>query len=138
MKKTATQIACVASVLCLIFVLCTTIKAEDAITLKVTPTVYGASKGGTQSTIFIRITPNPKNRKLTLEWDSDTGDYGSSEMELDGENAPKVIDSKAGFGSHVVFYSGNYVVKVMLTRSDGQTFLAQQTVSDLIADQEAR
>ena len=130
MKKTATAIATV--VLVLFF--STNVTTEENVSLKVSPEIYvGGKKGGTPINVIIRITPHPDNRKINMEWESDSGNYGSSEMDLDGEDAPRIIDARSGsgFGRGVVFYDGNYTVRVTLTRSNNQKVRAVQTIKDM-------
>jgi hypothetical protein len=93
--------------------------ASEKLTLRVTPNVSSAP-----STVTVRayVTPDPKNRTLTVEADSGSF-YRSSEIQLDGDKAPTLTEFRLAS-----LPSGEYTVTAMLKNDVGTEIMERRTV----------
>lgn len=120
MKKTVMQIAVVAVVV--LSTIATVMSAEEAVTISVDRTriVAASTYSRTPISVIIRIKPNPDNRNLIFEYDAEDGDYSRKDIQLEGENSPKIFnlsDSRYFGTSGVQLPPGHYTLKATLEQA---------------------
>ena len=138
MRKIATIFVVTLIVLCIT----RSVSAQDqkAVTITADPInrVVSSPRERVNIRVIIRIEPNRNNRNLIFEYDSEDGEYGRKDIQLDGENSPRIfnISDARYFGREGFLLSaGHYKLRATVERSTGKNEVASVEVT-IIAGEE--
>ncbi|MDP3697085.1 MAG: hypothetical protein Q8R55_03565 [Candidatus Taylorbacteria bacterium] len=68
---------------------------ENDVSIKATPQVAIALPGtGAYIRVIIRVKRHPDNRNLVFNWESDYGEIGRKDSQLEGEDSQTIFDTK--------------------------------------------
>lgn len=124
-------------------VLCTTmsISAEDpAVSITADPTgrVVGSRRDRAYIRVIIRVEPNRDNRNLIFESDSEDGEYSRKDIQLDGENSPRIFEvSEPQYYGRGGFQlpAGHYKLRAIVERSTGKNPTALVEVNIITSEE---
>ena len=123
-------------------VLCATMSVsnEEAVSITAKPisSYVSSAHERVYIQVVIRIEPNPDNRNLIFESDSEDGEYNRKDVQLDGENAPRIfkISDPQYFGrGGFQLPPGHYKLRATVERSTDKNETASIDVTVTTAEE---